>query len=379
VQAQPKTVPVDGVLVIDSSNNSQQRGPHGAFRYFGKLAPDVTGRILDLAKEHVDDEKMRVVDLMCGSGTTLLESADRGWLSIGVDVNPVAILYSRVKTTPVDSKRVLRALRSIELSDFEPSAADVASVFGSTFNAARWFSEEAQSEVTRLRLLINRVHDERTKSLLLAVLLSRLRKISNASAKTGRIFYDPDSAEKETRVRFSKSVHDLLERIPRSVLDISVLQGDARKVPIEDGFASISFCHPPYFALYRYSSDVLRFELEIGGWARRAVQSDEVAEGWKSGDPLKLDDHVRDMSNVFLEANRITKPGGVFVLVTSNSTLGDVQMPVIDRLAQGAAASGLQIVKHYERKAHFGSASYHRSARTDKVIEQDHVLIFQAH
>ena len=30
------------------------------------------------------------------------------------------------------------------------------------------------------------------------------------------------------------------------------------------GSGHIVFCHPPYFALYRYSSDVLRFELALG-------------------------------------------------------------------------------------------------------------------
>ena len=42
---------------------------------------------------------LTVLDPFCGSGTVLLEAALRGHLAIGVDVNPLARLLSRVKTT----------------------------------------------------------------------------------------------------------------------------------------------------------------------------------------------------------------------------------------------------------------------------------------
>lgn len=42
-----------------------------------------------------------VMDPFCGSGTTLLEAQRAGRPSIGVDLNPIACLISRVKTAPV--------------------------------------------------------------------------------------------------------------------------------------------------------------------------------------------------------------------------------------------------------------------------------------
>lgn len=52
-QAIPR-LPVDGILDIESTNASQKRGTHGAFRYFGKLAPGVTGAVLDIAAERLE-------------------------------------------------------------------------------------------------------------------------------------------------------------------------------------------------------------------------------------------------------------------------------------------------------------------------------------
>ena len=58
---------------------------------------------------------LTVLDPFCGSGTVLLEAALRGHLAIGIDVNPLARLIARVKTTRLDvdslSARATTSLR----------------------------------------------------------------------------------------------------------------------------------------------------------------------------------------------------------------------------------------------------------------------------
>ena len=44
------------------------------------------------------NENERVLDPFCGSGTTLLEAQKLGYESVGIDLNPIACLISRVKT-----------------------------------------------------------------------------------------------------------------------------------------------------------------------------------------------------------------------------------------------------------------------------------------
>jgi site-specific DNA-methyltransferase (cytosine-N4-specific) len=375
---QPRpALPVDDVIIINSSNKSQQRGPHGAFRYFGKLAPDVTGRVLDLAAEHAQlTGPVRVVDLMCGSGTTLIEASDRGWSSIGVDVNPVACLYATAKTRSVDANRYLIALDEV-LQQLNATSAEADAVFAQTRNAERWFTVEARHTIAALRRNIMALPESPEARLLFAVLLSRLRRMSNASAKTGRIFFDPESAVPAAD-DFAGAAKLALDSVPDHDLDARVVQSDARATELPSESAEIVFLHPPYFALYRFSSDVLRFEMEIGGFSRGETAKKEVREGWKSGDPNNLAGHVEDMRLVLVEGRRLLRPGGVLALTASNSTLGDHELPVIDELAAAGGASGFTLNRHYERAAHHGSASYHKSARSDKVIQQDHVLLFTA-
>ncbi|MDB4990997.1 MAG: putative modification methylase, partial [Myxococcaceae bacterium] len=47
----------------------------------------------------------RVLDPFCGSGTVLLEARVRGLEAMGVDLNPLAVRLSRVKTDPLDKRR----------------------------------------------------------------------------------------------------------------------------------------------------------------------------------------------------------------------------------------------------------------------------------
>src|SRR5680860_1661117 len=110
-QAAPE-LPLTGTINVDASTPSQQRGAHGAFRYFGKLAPDVTGAVLDAASE-LTEIRTPVVDLMCGSGTTLIEAAERDWPAIGIDANPVAELFARVKTQKLHAGRSQAALGEV--------------------------------------------------------------------------------------------------------------------------------------------------------------------------------------------------------------------------------------------------------------------------
>ena len=47
-----------------------------------------------------------VVDPFGGCGTTLVESKVMGRPSVGVDINPVAVLITKAKITPIDPQKI---------------------------------------------------------------------------------------------------------------------------------------------------------------------------------------------------------------------------------------------------------------------------------
>ncbi len=69
-------------------------GPHGIHEYRGKFFPQLVRSLLNIAKV---PPKGLVMDPMCGSGTTLVESLLAGLEVYGLDMNPLSVEMSRTK------------------------------------------------------------------------------------------------------------------------------------------------------------------------------------------------------------------------------------------------------------------------------------------
>ena len=75
---------------------------HGYHRYPAKFIPQIVSRLADKYTKEGD----LIVDPFGGCGTTLVESKIMGRPSVGVDINPVAVLITKAKVTPIDPVKV---------------------------------------------------------------------------------------------------------------------------------------------------------------------------------------------------------------------------------------------------------------------------------
>ena len=126
---------------------------HNVHRYSGKFIPQIAGRAIDLLTKPGD----LVLDPFCGSGTTLLESAIRGRNSIGYDLNPLAVLITQVKVTPVEPSELQnlremmrKAVTTIGNDSDLPLFRDPASVsetHGRGVGFGEWFTKWFQPHV----------------------------------------------------------------------------------------------------------------------------------------------------------------------------------------------------------------------------------------
>jgi len=83
---------------------------HGYHRYPAKFIPQIVSR---LAEKYTKEGDL-IVDPFGGCGTTLVESKVIGRPSVGVDVNPVAVLITKVKTTPIEAQKIEKAFITLE-------------------------------------------------------------------------------------------------------------------------------------------------------------------------------------------------------------------------------------------------------------------------
>lgn len=370
-------------IVYTDSNKKQDYATHPMFRYFGKLPPTLVSRLMDEYCKPTDT----LLELMCGSGTTLVESYLRGIKCVGVDINPLSVMISRAKTTKIDTYQ-LNAVCDLLKSFFLHTPPEAYTYFRpKTRNLDYWFTESAQSKLSAIKYFIE--HESlwaisgqgspAIKNLLFVTYAGIIRKISNASPRTGRIFHcaqaSPFDAFDEMIAKFQSNI-TLIDRLPESNYAYNVVHADARKTGLPSTSFDFILNHPPYFALYKYSSDVLRFELEWMGFDRSIIAKGEIEDGFKTTNERLLDKYVDDMKAVFTEMHRLMKDGALSCVVVSDSKLRETQLPVVDRLICAAADANLSLAKHMLRPVSFAQASYHKSANPNIRTTEDHVLLF---
>ena len=80
-----------------------QEFTHGFHQYPARMHPEIAKRLISKYAKKSSD---LVFDPFMGSGTVLVESMLHGNNSIGIDLNPLAVLLSTVKTTPINAKKL---------------------------------------------------------------------------------------------------------------------------------------------------------------------------------------------------------------------------------------------------------------------------------
>ena len=80
-------------------NLSTKKFTHGLHKYPARMHPEIAKKII---QDYATDQKIIVTDPFVGSAGVLIEAMLHGNNSIGFDVNPLAILLSKVKTTIVN-------------------------------------------------------------------------------------------------------------------------------------------------------------------------------------------------------------------------------------------------------------------------------------
>lgn len=123
---------------------------HDIHKYPAMFIPEVVEKIISLYTTEND----LVLDIFSGSGTTLLESMRLKRKSIGIELNPLACLISKVKTTAIN-KKILEK-ESINLKKLYYSKSYKNIYFD---NIDFWFSKEAISFLSDLFSSIGLITD----------------------------------------------------------------------------------------------------------------------------------------------------------------------------------------------------------------------------
>ena len=228
---------------------------HGMFKYPCKFIPEIPRWGINA---FLPEKKGVVFDPFSGSGTTLLEANVNGINSYGTEIDDIAKLIIKVKTTVLNASQI-EMLDQYYLDILNRIAQDEVDLFRPDIvNLEHWFSEKTIKELGRMKLFIDNITDEGVRDFFKLCMVSIIKRVSNADDTSpkpyvsNKIIKKPPIVEKEFSSvfrRYKQMVIDLLN--VEKMGSTNIIEGDALNFSVPFGI-DLAITSPPYINAFDY-------------------------------------------------------------------------------------------------------------------------------
>ncbi len=319
-------------------------GLHSIHPYPAKFVPQIPRNLIQLFHPIV---RGPVLDPFCGSGTTLVEAQAEGVASFGIDVNPIAVLISKVKTNP--PREEIRTIASQVVATAQ-SLTDCPSP--DIPRLAHWFSPGAVLALTKLTRELQNVSDPLTHDALRVALSRIIVRVSRQDSETRYAAVDRSFEESEVFglfVESARTLDDIFGRersnmfrqgAPCDVLAKDVLAVGPKELPKKFGLVITS---PPYPNAYEYWL-YHKYRMYWLGNDPLAVRSAEIGArpNYFRRNPETPDDFRRQMSHCFGLFRDVTLPSALVCMVIGRSVIRGEVIDNAELLRRAASENGFQ-------------------------------------
>ena len=204
-----------------------------------------------------------MLDPFCGSGGVLVEARLAGLNSIGVDINPLALFLSKVKTTSLPKDELERGWHDLKKHVIQRISQSRGKLkfnlpkFPPKLHVDYWFKPKVINELTLIRRCIEEeIENTDLKDFFLAIFSCVVRNVSNNRPNEYKLYrlapkdleeHNPDvlskfvlAAEKAIAGMIKFSKHCSNEASCQLIL------GDARRLPLDEESIDLVVTSPPY-------------------------------------------------------------------------------------------------------------------------------------
>jgi site-specific DNA-methyltransferase (cytosine-N4-specific) len=294
---------------------------HGYHPYSAKYIPQIPNYLIKNFSEKND----LILDNFTGSGTTLIESKILGRNALGVDVNPLACLISKVKTTNLQNselKEISTISKSIKqdilvirgnlmLLNFEDRrmTIDDSRINQLHPHITKWFHKNVICELLVIKNKINSLESKDIRDFLLVAFSSILRSVSNATSGFGNLMINKHAIPKN-RVyeKFVFAVNDMINGMLEfnkisTNSNVKIFNHDARSLGfIDDQTIDFICTHPPYMAAVPYA-EYQKLSLWWLGFSQYTLEKALIGGQRSRADTP--DRFFRDMHAALVEMKRV--------------------------------------------------------------------------
>ena len=408
VNTLPMNIENNSVYLINQSNTNDYT--HNYFKYPCKFIPEIPRWAI---KKYATEGTI-IFDPFSGSGTTLLESIINGYDSYGTEIDDVAKLLIKVKTTKLTTSEVEEMSMIVDniIDRIEEDSKNI--IIPDINNINHWFPDKNINQLGQIRFYINQINNKNIKDFLLICLASIIRKCSFADDSSPKPYVSskvkkiPSNPKKEFKVIYEKykiGMEKLIElNNENSAL---IVKGNALDVNL-DKKVDLIITSPPYINAFDYAR-TMRLEnlwlgylteseitkkkkLYVGTENIKKVEEIENLEILDESNLLKeyytkifkIDEKralivkrfFQDMKTNLEEMYRILNKNGYYCIVIGNSTIRDVKVESWKVLRDLALKIGFKVELEFSYIIKNPYLSIPRNGKGGKITS-DYILVLK--
>ena len=322
-------------------------GVHSLHPYPAKFPASLAGNILSRFARPGD----MVLDPFCGSGTTIVEARLRGMRAVGVDINGLACLVSKVKATPLtnaDFAEVRLALTKVRGMVNSPNCAEKKTP-PDFAKLDHWFQDNVVQEISALLSVVTKCKSGVVRDFLRVVLSSIIVRVSNQESDTRYAAIDKNIGDLFTMNLFVKKTTEAAERMRvfsrrAGNSSVAVHNADSRRLSfIASESADCIVTSPPYANTYDYYL-YHKFRCVWLGLDFRSAQNGEIGSRREFSSLKKSPEKWgEDLRACLLEMWRILKRGKPAFIVIGDSIIAGARIDGGDLVASIAGRVGFKV------------------------------------
>jgi len=231
---------------------------HGYHRYPAKFIPQIVSR---LAEKYTKEGDL-IVDPFGGCGTTLVESKVMGRPSVGVDINPVAVLITKAKITPIDPQKIEKAFTVLK-AKLDTYNKDTKVKTPEHERIDYWFKPEEKRKLAFIFVEISKLKDQNIRDFFFCGFSNILKNCSIWLQKSNKPTRDMNKKPSDPMQTFYKQTkmmirgnarfYELSKKKNHLEIPSQVYCTDARTIPVKDNSVSLIVTSPPYVTSYEYA------------------------------------------------------------------------------------------------------------------------------
>jgi DNA modification methylase/DNA-binding transcriptional ArsR family regulator len=316
---------------------------HWIYPYKGKFHPQMIRALLNILKLK---EGERVLDPFIGSGTTAVEAQLLGINCVGIDISPLCVLQSKVKTESVQVIEEIKRLKEEAISSFTSSK-----------ETRTLFAEQNERNYNDF---LASIKDERVRNFFL---MAKLVAISDKERRRRDIV---ESFIKNLNLMIL-SVEDYAnatDELKLNLGNVDINLGDARNLLLDDESVQGIITSPPYsIALDYIANDAHAFKAM--GYDLEKMRDEFIGVKGKGESRIKM--YNEDMIKSFEEMHRVLEKGRYCAIVIGDATYQGHKIETIEFTIKQCEKLGFTLV-HNINKIIYGLYN---------VMQTDNTLVFR--